>query len=199
MLSGMERHGEGEVLFREPRHEGEALFVEEQRFRQPWLWVLVGVVSLVLASTVGVEVASLLRDTPDGACPARPAWALPAIALPTLISAGLIWLFATARLRVAVYRDGLRFRFHPFHRREREIPIASIEEHEACRYSPIGDYGGWGIRGFADDRAYNVRGDRGVRLTLRGGARVLFGSQRPDELAAAIARARGPVGPARHA
>jgi hypothetical protein len=35
--------------------------------------------------------------------------------------------------------------------------------------------------------AYNVRGDQGVELTLRDGRRVLIGTQRATELAAAIA------------
>jgi hypothetical protein len=37
-------------------------------------------------------------------------------------------------------------------------------------------------------RAYNVSGNRGVEITLANGKRVLIGSQRSDELAAAIAR-----------
>ena len=41
---------------------------------------------------------------------------------------------------------------------------------------------GWSRRKIA----YNVRGDRGALLTLADGRTVLIGSQRADELAAAI-------------
>ena len=36
--------------------------------------------------------------------------------------------------------------------------------------------------------AYNVSGNQGVELTLRDGRQVMLGSQRPQELADAIAK-----------
>jgi hypothetical protein len=36
-----------------------------------------------------------------------------------------------------------------------------------------------------------VSGDRAVQITLKNGAWLLIGSQKPDELAKAIAEARG--------
>ena len=71
----------------------------------------------------------------------------------------------------------------------RRIPFGEIERFEARTYSPIREYGGWGLRGWGmDRRAYNVSGNRGVELTLRDGGRVMIGSQRSEELAQAIAR-----------
>jgi hypothetical protein len=52
------------------------------------------------------------------------------------------------------------------------------------------DYGGWGIRKGRSGWAYNVSGDRGVRLTYTDGETLLIGSQRADELAKAIEVAR---------
>ena len=49
--------------------------------------------------------------------------------------------------------------------------------------------GGWGFRWGSSGRAYNLRGNRGVQLTLADGGRLLLGSQRADELAAAIEEA----------
>ena len=49
-------------------------------------------------------------------------------------------------------------------------------------YSPLAEYGGWGIKWGRSGLALNARGDRGVRLTLTDGRRVLVGSQRPEEL-----------------
>jgi hypothetical protein len=42
--------------------------------------------------------------------------------------------------------------------------------------------------------AYNVSGNQGVDLTLRDGRRVMLGSQRADELAAAIEARIKPAG-----
>lgn len=68
----------------------------------------------------------------------------------------------------------------------RRIALREIASAEAVTYSPLAEYGGWGIRGWGKDTALNARGNRGVRLTLRDGRRVLIGSQRPDDLAAAL-------------
>ena len=68
----------------------------------------------------------------------------------------------------------------------RRIALADIASAEAVTYSPLAEYGGWGIRGFGSSVALNARGNRGVRLTLRDGRRVLIGSQRAGELAEAL-------------
>jgi hypothetical protein len=47
-------------------------------------------------------------------------------------------------------------------------------------------YGGRGIRRGRHGWAYTVSGNRGVKLILAGGEQFLIGSQRPEELAAAI-------------
>ncbi|HET6897964.1 MAG TPA: hypothetical protein VFK70_06445 [Vicinamibacteria bacterium] len=81
---------------------------------------------------------------------------------------------------------GVRIRMLPF--ANRTIAPARIARWEARTYRPIREYGGWGLRFGPRGRAYNVSGDRGVELTLDNGKRVLIGSQRSDDLAAAIGR-----------
>lgn len=71
----------------------------------------------------------------------------------------------------------------------RKIPLAEVSRSEAVTYSPA-DYGGYGIRLTKYGKAYIASGDRGVRLTLANGGKVLVGSQRAEELAKAIAAAR---------
>ena len=75
----------------------------------------------------------------------------------------------------------------------RVVPIAAIRRVEVVSYRPIPDYGGWGIRPGRDgERVLNARGNRGVRLDLTDGSRLLIGSQRPEELALAIEGALRP-------
>lgn len=69
--------------------------------------------------------------------------------------------------------------------------MSEIAHFEARTYSPLREYGGWGIRGFGSNRAYNVSGNHGVELVLKDGRKVLIGSQRADDLALAIAAAKG--------
>jgi hypothetical protein len=54
-------------------------------------------------------------------------------------------------------------------------------------YRPIADYGFWGVRAGRDgERAFIARGNRGVRLELIDGTKILIGSQRPEALASVL-------------
>jgi len=46
------------------------------------------------------------------------------------------------------------------------------------KYSPIGEYGGWGFR----YGAYNIKGSQGLQLKFKNGKMLLIGTQRPEEL-----------------
>lgn len=92
--------------------------------------------------------------------------------------------FAAARQETVADREGVRIKTLYFVRRF--ISYTDIVTAEAVTYRPLGDFGGWGYRLSANGKAYNMRGDRGVQLTLVDGGRVLIGSQRPDALAAAL-------------
>jgi hypothetical protein len=109
----------------------------------------------------------------------------------TLLAALTVLALATARLLTEVREDGVYLRFVPFHRSFRRFEWPRIQSAEARTYRPIREYGGWGIRGRGRNRAYNVRGDRGVQLVLTDGSRVLIGSAKADQLAEAIRSARG--------
>jgi hypothetical protein len=145
--------------------KGDGLFLEEQRFsgrlvRALLFGTLIGWVLLVASG--------LIRDLMG----------------PVVVLALLIF-FAVARLVVRVSPEGLDIEFRPL--THRHIPLADISACEARVYRPIREYGGWGMRwGWKGGRAYNVRGNRGVQLTLRSGESVLLGSQRADELASVI-------------
>jgi len=98
-------------------------------------------------------------------------------------------LFYQLRLITEVRPGGLYLRFYPL--RWRAIPYAHIKSCQARTYRPIREYGGWGIRFGFKGNTYNVSGNRGVQLEFYKGRPLLIGSQRSDELAAAINQARG--------
>jgi hypothetical protein len=106
--------------------------------------------------------------------------------LTMFLPAALVAVLLLLELHVTVADAGVRIRMLPF--ANRTIDPAQIARWEARTYRPIREYGGWGVRFGPRGRAYNVSGDRGVELTLASGKRVLIGSQRPEELAAAIGR-----------
>jgi hypothetical protein len=162
---------------------GTVRFREEQSFRAPWLWLVIG-------SVTGLQwwcfYRQIVRGEPWGRNPA-PDWMM--VLLWFAFGMGLPAFFLYTKLIVTVTDAAVEVRFRPF--LTRIIPLSDIEKIEARTYAPLGEYGGWGIRiWFGGTQAYNVSGNRGVELTLRDGRKLMIGSQRADELARAIQQGR---------
>jgi len=161
------------------------LFREVQRFRQLWIWA---VVIFLMALSWYSFIQQVVSKIPFGTRPAPDLvlimmWALFGWAFPMMVyTAGL-----TTEIRV----DGIYIRYIPFHRKFRTIPFEAIQTYEVRTYRPLREYGGWGIRYGAGGKAYNVSGNRGVQLGLLSGRMILLGSQKPEELALSIERAKG--------
>jgi hypothetical protein len=137
-----------------------ALYHEEQRFRQWWVWLLVVAVAAIQWWAL---VQQIILGQPLGDNP-LPDWA-----------AWVLWVTA----------DQVVIRYRPLTRRS--ISLADIQQATARTYKPIAEYGGWGLKGWSSRNiAYNVSGHQGVQLVLRDGRRVMLGSQRAEELAQAI-------------
>jgi hypothetical protein len=86
---------------------------------------------------------------------------------------------------------GIWFGWVPTYRRV--VPTSTIRKIEVVTFRPIADYGFWGIRSGRDgERVLIARGNRGVRLELADGSRLLIGSQRPEALATALEGAMQP-------
>lgn len=161
------------------------LFHEEQKFTQMWVLILV-FIPVGMAWYAAIQ--QLWLHKPFGSHPA------PDIILWIvwiLFGFGLPLFFFSAKLSTEVRSDGIYIRFFPFHREFRTLPFESIKQYEAKDYSPFKEYGGYGIRYGKSGKAYNVSGNRGVQLELVSGRKILIGSNRADELAAAIRTASG--------
>ena len=135
------------------------LFEETQKFTQWWLWV----------SLLGPFLISLIIDSKN-------------ISISYLVISGVIILFISClRLRIKIDPQGLHYQFFPFHLKSYTIKYDQIDKFEALIYNPIFDYGGWGIRYRIKGRAYSVSGNKGVKVYLKNGKNILFGSQRYKE------------------
>ncbi len=170
--------GSAEGATSRPAHAPErnlSYFHEEQRFRQPSLWLLLGLIAL----GVGLPVVLAPRESTS-------IWS----AVVGIVVVALVWvLFAATELVVDVDKDAVTIRFL-YLWPARRVPLADIATIESVRYRPLLDYLGYGVRFGPKGLAYNVSGDRGVKIRLRDGGSFLVGSQRPDELADAIGRAK---------
>jgi len=156
-------------------------FREVQQFRQPWLWIILFVSLVVAIVVVGYPLA---QGTATGKTPGELAALRGALALIVIVGLGLAAGFYFIKLITEIRGEGLYARFVPFVRWL--IPYEDIKSCEARTYSPIGEYGGWGIRWGRGGKAYNISGSRGVQLEFKDGKRLLIGSRRADEFAQAI-------------
>lgn len=150
------------------------LFVEIQRFRQPWLWALI--------LGVGVAVVWALLALPR---PMEAAGRWSAVAGVGTVAL-LVLLFGVLRLEVRIDLEGVRYQMFPFHLRGRRIPWSRVERAWVRRYSPLREYGGWGMRWGAGGRALNVAGSEGLQLVLEDGERLLLGTQQASRLRIAL-------------
>ncbi|WP_318571225.1 hypothetical protein [Salinigranum marinum] len=135
---------------------------EVQRFRQRWLWALLGGITLltiVLGPTSPVGLA--------------------------IVGAVAAFLFGL-RLETEVRADGIYLKMWPLHLSFRRIPWSEIERYESRTYSPLREFGGWGIRWAPGKIAYNVSGNRGVWIQRSNDRSVLVGSQHAEDLVEAI-------------
>ncbi|WP_418284819.1 DUF6141 family protein [Halorubrum sp. DTA46] len=138
------------------------LFHEVQRFRQPWIWALLGGVALLMLVLGPISWGGLVIV---GAV------------------AGLVY---SLRLKTEVRADGIYLKMWPLHRSFRRIPWSEIKQYEAKQYRPLREFGGWGIRWTPGKVAYNVYGNRGVWIERTNERGVLVGSQHPEEFVEAI-------------
>jgi hypothetical protein len=142
--------------------ERDPLFSEVQRFRQPWIWVLLGGIALLMLVLGPI------------------AWGGFAI---VVVIAGLVY---SIRLQTEVRADGVYLKMWPLHRSFRHISWSEIERYESKQYGPLREFGGWGIRWAPGKIAYNVSGNRGVWIERTNRRAVLIGSQHAEEFVRAI-------------
>ena len=165
----------------EMARENNVIFREVQRFAL-WLRLALLVFTFFMFGLCGFVLRYILSQ--QGAIDVLPFAFF--IVFMVFVPAAVAILFLTLKLETEVRSDGLYVRFFPFHIRYKEFTAEDLTECCARTYRPILEYGGWGIKFGKKGKAYNVKGNKGVQLTLKNQKRLLIGSQKPDELARAI-------------
>lgn len=143
---------------------------EVQRFTQRWVWGLLIVVFLITI----IPIATLITEN---GFDKSLSWAL---IFPVAITALVMLLFYLLRLETTIDAQGVHYRFFPIPKKM--IPWKDIEECYVRQYSPLREYGGWGIRFGLNGKAYNVKGNKGIQVKLKSGKKILFGTQNEIEV-----------------
>ncbi len=151
------------------------LFEEKQRFTQWWIWVINIAILLIFLAGIYVQI---IQGEPFGTKPMSDV----GLIILTLFMILFNLLFFGFNLKTQITHNKIYFKFFPFHLKNKEYLISDIQEMKVVKYSPIGDYGGWGIRGFGDNKAFNVKGNMGLKILFKDGTKRLIGTQKPEEL-----------------
>lgn len=149
------------------------MFTETQRFTQWWLW-------LILIGVWSAMVYSIITAPPQTGAAVYVSFGI-GILLPLL--------FWQMRLITRITQEGIYVRFIPFHFNEKFFPWDTITSSYVRTYSPLKEYGGWGIKyGFnGQGLVYNVVGNVGLQLQFKEGEAVLIGTQKGEEIKQVLA------------
>lgn len=146
-------------------------FIEIQRFNRPWHYIIYALVCLL---TVGVSfgVYFFAKQSIESA-------------IAGFVAFGLVSFFwFSMKLETQIDSDGVHYRYAPFHRKKRLLKWDDIESIKVEQYSPFSDYGGWGLRyrlfDFSD-LLLNVSGNKGIRIELKSGKKIMIGTQQDEQ------------------
>lgn len=149
------------------------VFKEEQRFTQLWLLVLI---SISLIVPIAIMVQEYLKE--DTTMTTNQF----VLFLSIILVSGL-FIFAF-KLSTRIDEKGIHYQFFPFHFKLRIISWNEISKAYVRTYDPIGDYGGWGLKGGwskSKGKAINVSGDIGIQLELKNGKKLLVGTKKESD------------------
>ncbi|MBS9525022.1 hypothetical protein KIH41_11080 [Litoribacter ruber] len=145
-------------------------FEETQRFRQPWIWMLLGVLTLYVGYEVAINWDQNKTFTQ---------------AYPLLVVISVLLLFLTMRLQTRVVNGQLFYKYTPIINSWRKYSFDEIETMELITYNSLLQFGGWGIRFNADAWLYNVAGKHGIKV-VTAKQKFIIGTSKPEEAALII-------------
>lgn len=150
------------------------VFKEEQAFRQWWLILIIAVCLVVMA----IPVLENLDDS-------NPNFWKVFRFIPILLILVLFWVL---KLNTSINHEGITARFEPFSFFKRHYNWNEINECYVRKYSPLNEYGGWGIRVLGKSKAYNVSGNMGIQIVTKDKIKFLIGTNKPEEARKVIRR-----------
>ena len=155
----------------------EILFSERQKFKQWWVW-------LILLGINGLFLFGLFKQIIDGEQFGDKPMSNVGLLIATGVTLLLTLLFLNLRLDTEIKNDGIYVRFFPFHLTFKHYNWDSLTKSFVRQYSPISEYGGWGLRLglFGKGTAFNVSGDKGLQLEFSNHKKLLIGTNQPEEL-----------------
>ncbi len=150
------------------------MFHEIQRFNKWWHYLFIGSPLILIFGIV----LALYADLFPVQGPAT-TLILATAAISTILL--FVW-FLCLKLETRIDAQGIYVRFHGIPFCKRSISWQDIKTISVISYSPLSDYGGWGVRyGMAGNGwCYNVSGNDGIKLFYQSDKPFLIGTQQAD-------------------
>ncbi len=157
----------------------------------PWVLLLVWGCFLVGGGAVVREAYQILTGT--GASDKVPGDAVVLVVIAGLCGlVPVLFHLLMGVLIVEITQEEIVAKFGPLGPFKKRIPFDDIVSMEPVTYSPIREFGGWGIRfGGGGKSAWSTRGNRALVIGLKGGKKVYLGSEKPEHLQTRISAVVG--------
>jgi len=154
-------------------------FEEKQSLKLWWLYILLAIDAVIVLSIVLFDKGGMSFEDLKNSYFA-PLWA---VLLPFLI----IYLIQKNILTTNISEVGISYRYFPFQIKPKLLLWADIEKVYINKYDALGNYGGWGVRYRLwfkfRDKAYILNDkNKGLQIDFRNGKKLLFSSNKADEL-----------------
>ena len=179
------------------RMNSKILFSEQQKFRQPWHWLLLLLVGIP-GAYIWRLVQQVIPEQANGNTQTDYALLLFSAVIVTLSIVFLIIVLLFARLETSVTSTEISIKFFPFHRsfrhyKKEDIAKASIQKINPIKNKEWGSFGlnmgyhGIKIKNFSSNNLlFSVSGKYVLKLELTNGKTVMIGTQKEKELEAVI-------------
>ncbi len=151
------------------------VFVEEQRFNQWWLYVILAIPLFTLVLPYIVNVDRFVNSDKES---------LISVFISLIILLIVVILILLIRLKTKIDENGIHYQFYPINFNEKFIPWSDISKCYIRKYRPLTEYGGWGYKRspFGRGRVLNIKGNMGIQLKFNNGKKLLLGTQKPNEV-----------------
>ena len=184
--------------------KGKILFSEQQKYRQVWHWLLFSALFITPGIILYGVIQQIVFDKPWGDEPISNTGLLILFLVTFVLMTGVFVLLLMTRLEMMITYEKINVKMFPFHRSFRHYRWEDISEATVRRNVPVREFGGYGIRtgggfGFKFDftgihlarkfnkaTAYTISGRDILQLLLKDGKKIMIGTQKANELEAAI-------------
>ena len=122
----------------------------------------------------------LIRGIPWGNNPFPDSGLIITTIIMLLITVNMLWI----NMETVINNEGIRVnvRLLPFYTKTKTFYWEDISQVYIRKYSPVWEYGGWGIRHGIGKIAYIMSGNIGLQLILQNNKKVLIGTNNHEEL-----------------